>query len=229
MMRGGVDSAEPYMAEDPVQQGDERLAVRFFMKPVRKKLPPEPNDPNKPVAAVVPRVHWADDANGYPTFQDVEYVSIRKLGDNLVEHVQPARTSHRRRFAKQYEAFKAGLDGAKVGLPLNEWPPMTRSEVEELALRRFYTVEQLAAANPNELGIERGHLLVVRAQDFLAKAKDVAHETKLRGELEARDQTIKLMQAQMAQQQEALAKLTARLGGEETAAPKPPELRGARR
>lgn len=209
----GVEFAEPYMADDPVQSGDENLSVRFFLKPVRKKLPPEPVDPNKPPSSLVPRVQWADDANGYPTFQDVEYVAIRRLGDNLVEHVSPARDSHRKRFAKAYEAFKAGRDGAREGFPLNEWPPVTRSEVEELALRRVYTVEQLAASDPNKLGIERGHPLVVRAKDFLAKAAAGAQDTKLRGELEARDAAIAQLQQQLAEQAQALARIAAERNG----------------
>lgn len=191
MTTGGLYSVESFRSDESPQKGDERLVVRFFSK-----------------ARLDQR---ASDQAGKPTFKDETYISIRKLGDSLVEHVVPARASHKRRFARQWEAFTAGADATRMGHPLSEWPPITRSEVEELALRRVYTVEQLSLSDPDKLGIERAQLLVVRAQDHLEAAKDAARDTKMRSELEQRDALIKQMRTELEEQRRVMDRFAAQM------------------
>lgn len=81
---------------------------------------------------------------GRPIFRDTEFVRIVAPGDKTNVVVRPAREDDKRRFGRQYEAFKRGDAEQIIGTPLAQWPLMTRAQVEELRYFGVLTVEHLA-------------------------------------------------------------------------------------
>lgn len=173
------------MAFNP-EAGDDKLHVQFFTHPKMDQ------------AATL--------KEGRPIYRDTEYVRIVVPGDkdNIVE--KPATDDHRRRFARQYMAFKQGNEAqAQVGTPLSMWPQVTRAQVEELAYFKIHTVEQLAEISDGNAQNFVGVLsLRQKAKDFLAAAKDGSMVSQLRSEIEQRDSRIATLE-------DAIEKMKARL------------------
>ena len=110
--------------------GDESLLVKFFVQAEQ--------DATASLAA------------GRPIFRDREFIDIRIPGsrDNIV--IRKARETDKQRFPRHYMAFKQrqGNDAETVvGTPLEMWPILTRSQVEEFKFFNIRTIEQLAAAS----------------------------------------------------------------------------------
>ena len=64
---------------------------------------------------------------------------------------RPARQLDKARFARQYQAFKAGKEDQQSGTPLNVVPFMTPAKAEEYKFFNIATVEQLAGAMTEKL------------------------------------------------------------------------------
>lgn len=150
-------SLENWVQADRPEAGDEKLLVRFYLRPVQNKLKTEggeipvlgPLDPRlKKLQADADakgykvEVDLSDPKNkravvtgaGRPIFDSVEYVEIRipdKVDKfNLVD--RPAKKRDRLRFRRQYEAFKAATAEEFSGTPLSKWPLISGTQVEEL-------------------------------------------------------------------------------------------------
>lgn len=170
---------------------DKALQVRFFIRP-RQDM-------------------QATNREGRPIFNDVEYVSISAPGDRLSTVERPATRKDKARFKEHYAAFLDGKREAVSGTPLEKWPLMTGSQVEELKFFKIRTVEQLALMPDGNLpNIGNISHLKKMATDFLALAKGQAPLTQLRSELEKRDQAIEVMRQQMAEQSAMLTQLLAK-------------------
>lgn len=164
-------------------QGDEALAVRFFVKP-------KP-DPTASLEA------------GRPMFKDAVYINIRQPGnkDSVVERV--ATDMDKQRFPRHWEAYQnrvtdpEGLEGTL----LSAWPALSSAQVEELKYFNIRTVEQLVAtSDSNAQNIMGFQTLKRRAEAFLE-----ASEQSAAGErIAAQEQTI-------VEQQETIQALSARL------------------
>lgn len=150
---------------------DQNLYVRFFNHPKR--------DAEASVEA------------GRPIFHDTEYVSIMVPGDKTSIVERPADVRDRERFPKHYAAFKNNDEEILDGTPLEAWPGLARSEVEELRYFNIRTVEQLANVSDVHaqkfLGI---NTLRRRAEAFLEASAGNAATEKLAAELEIRDNQI---------------------------------------
>jgi hypothetical protein len=105
---------------------------------------------------------------------------------------------HRRRFPKQYAAFKQGIEQKAEGTPLSVLVWLTPSQIMEFAALNCTTVEQLAAM-PDQLAQKfmGAHSMKQRAQVYLNSAKDAAPMLRLQAELEQRDDTISNMKKQL--------------------------------
>jgi hypothetical protein len=137
---------------------------------------------------------------GRPIYQDVEYVEIMVPGDKSNTVHRPVRAEDRRRFAAQYNAWKAGADQeAATGTPLSAWPAVTAAQVRELSHFNCRTVEQLASMGDGAIQ-NVGPILALRqkARDFIAAAKGSAPLQQLRAELEKRDSELAALKAQVA-------------------------------
>lgn len=153
-------------ADNPQFQGahnpDSRLAVRFYVRPVKNEFESE--------------------AQGRPIFTDVDYVEIFVPGDNNTIIDQPVREDHKKRFPIQWAHFQNqhAKDTREIGTPLSEWPQVTKAQVEELRALKFYTVDSIANAsdqNIMRLGMIAGmspYAFREKAQQFLKMASGVA-------------------------------------------------------
>jgi len=201
----GSESDYTKMAMNP-DPADDSLNVRFYVRSVENKLKSwggeveeEVLGPDGAITVVRKRMKGA----GYPIFEPVEYCEIKSPGEAkhtvLDAPVLRRRGEYlKRRFARQYAAFKRGETARAVGLPLSEWPGCNRAEAENLAQKDIHTVEQLAALSDAAIsGIGPIQGLKQRAKDYLEKAKGQAPLTEMRAAMAQKDAQIAAMQAQI--------------------------------
>ena len=166
-------------------KGDENLLVQFFNQPI-------PNDVKSAT-------------EGRPIFDDTEMIRIMIPGDKDNIVTRPVHDMDRKRFARAYQHWKSTGEEATDGTPLEQWPVVTRAQVEELKFFNVRTVEQLANVSDEHASKFMGiNMLKNRARDFLDAASGTAIGTELRAQLEHKD-------AQIASMQETLEALTARV------------------
>ena len=172
-------------------KGDDRLAVRFFIKPAR--------DAEK------------SDKEGRMVFRDVEYIQIMVPGDRDNILIRPAGEGDKRRFGKQYDDWKrTNREETLVGTPLDLWGRLSLSQIEEFRYIGVRTVEQLAELNDNAmLRMPGAAELKRKAQAFVQAAKDEAPMRHLQAELEKRDELDRARDAELAAMKEQLAQLAA--------------------
>lgn len=124
---------------------------------------------------------------GYPVYKDVEYVQIVIPGDKNSLYRQPATDQHKKRFPMAYAAFLAREKKPVLeGMPIEQWPQVTRSEALTLKAANIPTVEALAAVHDghvDKLG-QQGREWRAKAQAFIALAKDTAAGQKIAAENE---------------------------------------------
>lgn len=174
---------------------DSRLAVRFYKKAVQ--------DAAKSTEA------------GRPIFEEKDFVVIMVPGDkdNIVDRQvwddASNPNSDTQRFGRQYDAWRRNQQQETTGTPLSAWPGVTRSQVEELAYLKVYSVEQLASVSDGNLQkMGPGYLgLRLKARDFLQAAAGTAPVEKMRAELEKRDSEMETLKRALREQGEALAQL----------------------
>lgn len=113
-----------------------------------------------------------------PVFQDELFVKISAPGNNLNVIDRPADDRDKARFPKQWLIFQntQGHGEQVTGMPLTEWTFLSKSRVEELRARKFFTVEQIAGASDlqtQSMGMD-GMTLREKARVFLANAAKAA-------------------------------------------------------
>jgi hypothetical protein len=144
--------------------GDDKLYVKFYPSTVQDFA--------------------ATKAEGRPIFKEVDFVMIQAPGDLLKTIKRPVRPQDEQRFPRQWGAYKAGGDQDKgSGTPLEQWPMVSRAQVEELRYFKVFTVEQLAAIADNVaqkfMGIQN---LKQHAKDWLGKAENSKEIVALRNQ-----------------------------------------------
>jgi hypothetical protein len=148
---------------------------------------------------------------GRPVYDDWEMVSVIQPGEKDEVKVL-ASDWHRRRFPRQYEAFKNGLEQAHTGTPIELLLPAEPSTVLALKGNNVFTVEQLAGISDTAMNnIPMGRTLSERAQKYLASAQG--------------GQGFHQMEAMQKQIEELKAQLAER-PTEAQAAPQPEQRRG---
>lgn len=115
-------------------------------------------NPNKPPAPIIATFYeepvlmeFKSKEAGRPIYEPREFVRLIVPGNRGMVHNEPANDDNKARFAKEYAAFKAGQELAHEGTLLSQWPPMTRSQVEEFKHFHVFTVEHLAAVNDGQI------------------------------------------------------------------------------
>ena len=110
--------------------------------------------------------------NGLPKFELVCFCEIR-IKDNTSEiYDQPASEEKIRRFPAEYARYQLGKKQVVDGTPLEQFAFLNRAEVETLKVHGIFTVEALAAVDPDksrQLGLEEERQL---AEKFLEQARD---------------------------------------------------------
>ena len=166
---------EMAMSTGVATNGDEQLAVKFYLNPRKDEA--------------------ASEAEGRPIFKEVEYISISVPGDRSSERNRPARQKDKERFPEHYRRFKAREEQEVMeGTPLSEWPGLTRAQVEEMKFFKILTVEQLAGmSDANTSNIMGMAVLKQKAQKYLEAAKDnAAAEALVKAEARIADLEAKL-------------------------------------
>lgn len=155
--------------------GDSSLWVQFGLEPM-------PDDE-------------ASAKEGRPIFKEVEHIKIMQPGNKESIILRPVTDLDRGRFRKQYENWKSGHEDLIEGTPLEQWPAVTRAQVEELKHFNVRTVEQLAdisdAHAQKFMGINSLRRL---AQEYINKGKEGALSTQMIEALKAKDNQIAALQ-----------------------------------
>lgn len=112
-------------------EADKSLMVKFFYKEVQNKM--ESQKQNRPV------------------FREKLYIEIRIAGQRDVQACRPATHADKQRFPRHLDAFERRVEAPTEGMPLVEWPKITRSQAEELSFNNVKTVEQLASMKDSNL------------------------------------------------------------------------------
>ena len=98
--------------------------------------------------------------------------------------------------------FKARIESGEAeketGTPLEEYPAISRSQVEELKFFNVHTVEALAnKTDGNALDMRHGKSMKDKAAKWLLIAGDAAAAQKLQAENEAKDKRISDLEAKL--------------------------------
>lgn len=182
-----ADESTLQMAENP-SAGDDRLMVRFYLRPVKDDT--------------------ASIKEGRPIFVESEYIEIVVPGDKDNTINRPLRDEDKTRFRKVYETWKATGQQSVTGTPLEAWPSITRSQVEELRFFSITTVEALANLADIHTAKFMGLVeLKKKAAAFLAAAAGDAPNQKMQAELSKRDEEIENLKKSLKDQSERIEQL----------------------
>lgn len=129
-----------------------------------------------------------------PIYEDEAYIQIMQPGNKDSIVIRPAMEMDKQRFPDHWKKFLARDDQDSVqGTLLEEWPGITRSQVEELKFFNIRTVEQLAQiSDSNAQNIMGIQMLKSKAETYLensekeALASDLAKKDEQIAELLAR-------------------------------------------
>jgi hypothetical protein len=158
MQAFGLQQTQPEFA--PMDPGDERLFVQFYLGSIKNE--------EKSVTA------------GHPVFDAVPFVKIVVPGDKSTIIDTIADPTHKRRFAKMWSNFQGSLSQEMSGMPLRDWPAITRAQAEEFVHMNVFTVEQLATcADVYGAKIMGFHDLRRKAIAYLEQAKDTAFAQRM--------------------------------------------------
>ena len=157
-------------------EADKALMVRFFYKNVQNKMESQ--------------------KLGRPVFKEKTYIEIRIAGQRDAQACRPATYADKQRFAAHLDAFEKRVEAPIEGMPLMEWPLITRTQAEEISFIHIKTVEQLATVKDGNIqNFMGGYALREKAQKWLvtngAEVED-AEKEQMREEL-------KLLKEQMAE------------------------------
>jgi hypothetical protein len=125
-------------------------------------------------------------AAGHPVYKTVEMVTLTIAGEVQQNIVKKVTDEIRDTYKGAYEAWKRGQEEQFVeGMPLSEWPGISRSEVELLRFFRVYSVEQLSELSDSivqRIGMG-GTALRAKAQDWLRVSRETAAAVSLARDL----------------------------------------------
>lgn len=116
---------------------------------------------------------------GRPIYEDRAFMTIYYPGDNTKRTARWATDQDKQRFSRQWQAFESQAAEATIGIPITEWPPITKSQAMELKHLNIHTVEQLASMPDGALSWMGARELRTQAQSWLSKAEGHAAEAKL--------------------------------------------------
>lgn len=127
----------------------------------------------------------ASKKEGHQVFVDVEMVEIITPGDKLNVPHCVVKEMHKRRYEKQYEAFKKGVAPSPEGFRLEAWPHLSAAEAATLKACNCHTVEQLAdMAEANRPKLPRFFELQKLAREFVESQKDASVVVALQTQVE---------------------------------------------
>jgi len=155
-----------------------------------------------------------DETTGLPGYRRVETIEIHIPGDKNAVPNMRVTEAIKRKYAKEYEAYRQGKEYEGDGFPLAKWPQIPIEQIEGLRHLKIFTVEALAGLSDSQCGSAMGlRALREKARLHLEGAKSSAPLMKLADENEALKNRLALMETQMAQ---VLASVKDAKGADET-------------
>jgi hypothetical protein len=133
--------------------------------------------------------HAKSREEGRAIFEEVPFITIMFPGDKTKQVDRPVKLeddvdgpSDLTRFPKQWSRFQAQEEQSGDGLPVQQWPVLSKSQALELKAVGIHTVEQLAALPDTALNWLGARELRTQAQAWLEKAGAHAAESRLAAE-----------------------------------------------
>jgi hypothetical protein len=131
--------------------------------------------------------HAKSREEGRTIHHDVPYIKIMFPGDKTKVIDRPARLDDdgsqvppdNLRFPRQWAKFKANEEQIPDGLPITEWPPISKSQALDLRALGIQTVEQLTELPDTALTWLGSRELREQARAWLDKAGSMAATAKL--------------------------------------------------
>lgn len=137
---------------------------------------------------------------GRPIFKDVPFVRIIVPGDtnNIIE--RKATKDDEMKFPRAWARYKSEEKEVVEGMPLEQWPQITRSLLKELKYFEVHTVEQLAGLSDGQVAKLGMGFTEYRnkAKAFMEAAAGTAVQTAQAAENERLKQQMADLQAQIA-------------------------------
>ena len=150
---------------------------------------------------------------GHPKFKEVPYVMVKVPGDKGSIIRRPVRTGQHpkhdnNRFHNEYVAFLQDKKAPLEGLPIEEWPQVTKSQVMELRHFGIKTVEHLAGLTDTNAQKFMGILdLRTKARTYIEASQSDAPFQKLHAEIDHRNNQISELMATVNAMKDELAEL----------------------
>lgn len=142
----------------------------------------------------------ASDKAGHPVFVDREFFSARVPGDKNTHSLRLSTKKDRERFPRAYAAFKQRDTVPIDGMPIEQWPQITRAQALTLRAAGVHTVESMAEVhdgNIEKLG-QNARELRSKAKTYVALAKDTAEAQRLAADNERKDTEMTELRRQIA-------------------------------
>lgn len=177
--------------DDARFQHDQKLHVRFFSAP-------EMNAAKSREA-------------GRPIYEEIDCIEIMVPGDKHSIVEREVRGIDKRRFSRQWEAYKAGKVDQQSGTPLTALPFMSASKAEEYKFFNIVTAEQLAGAADGSSAAQSIMGFTgdkQKANAYLQMAAGNAPILQMQQALEEKDGQISAMQEQMNQMNQRLLEIS---------------------
>lgn len=148
----------------------------------------------------------ASEREGRPIFRDQERVELIIPGNNLNIPVEVVNASHKERWPKAYESFKAGIEMSADGTPLEQWPILRPAQIMELKALNLFTVEHVAEMSDHTIQriAQGGMRLRELAKAYLDDAAASASLAKATADNERKDARISELEHQLNQMRSLL-------------------------
>ena len=171
------EATQDMMAQAMGDGTQNRIMGKFFHKSVQ--------DPDKSAEA------------GHPVFVDEVWVETRQPGERIPAS-HPMYVGDDQKWPKAWAAFNASEDQVVEGFPLEEWPMMVRSMVDNFKYHGVVSVEQLADLPDVQCqNVMGGIEFKQKAKRYLEVANAGATVIQLKEELASRDEQIALLQVSL--------------------------------
>lgn len=142
----------------------------------------------------------ASEKAGHPVYVDREFFSARVPGDKNTHSLRIATKQDRERFPRAYAAFKDRGSVPLNGMPIEQWPIISRAQSLTLRAAGIHTVEAMAEVHDghiDKLG-SNARELKVKARAYLAQATDAAAAQKLAADNQRKDDEMTELRRQIA-------------------------------
>lgn len=150
---------------------------------------------------------FRSEKEGRAIYYDADFVRIEIPGESKLRPDRAVTDEDKKRWPKSWEAYQQGLAQPLMGTPIEEWPPLSPSQVETFKAAGIRTIEDIAALNDSGVGMlgPNGY-----------KIRDAAKR-----HLQPADDAVKTLQAQVAELMRANQEMSARLAQTGAAPPAP--------